>query len=70
MNLPKYVVKPLRKNIRNLVRALGKSESEDADGYYDVKTRQEFYDIITEECDNLTSLIKNLLELRDTIKET
>lgn len=35
----------------------------DTEGYYDEPTRQEFYEIIDTECDRLTRLIKDLLDI-------
>jgi len=35
----------------------------DQEGYYDEPTRQEFYEIIDTECDRLTRLIKDLLDI-------
>ena len=36
---------------------------DDSEGFYDAQTRQEFYDIIDQECDRLTRLISDLLNV-------
>jgi len=36
---------------------------DDSEGFYDAQTRQEFYEIINQECDRLTRLISDLLNI-------